>query len=73
MTAVKSVYVRCAMAHWLISLSSIGQWLIVSKRLGTQVIEHEKTTQIQENRCIIIRTDTSETQITNRGRTKETW
>ena len=26
------------MAHWLSSLSPIGQWLIVSKRLGTQVL-----------------------------------
>ena len=40
MTAVKSVYVRCAMAHRLISLSSIGQWLIVSIRLGTQAIQY---------------------------------
>ena len=36
--AVNRVYVRCAMAHWLITLSSIGQWLIVSRRLGTQDI-----------------------------------
>ena len=40
LTAVKSVYVRCAMVDWLISLSSIGQWLIVSKRLGTQDIAY---------------------------------
>ena len=39
LTAVKSVYVRCAKAHRLISLLSIRQWLIVSKRLGTQVVE----------------------------------
>ena len=28
---------------WLISLSSIGQWLIVSNRLGTQVIDNVVT------------------------------